>query len=163
ATLVVITDVLPLEASGDATNPVSTTGSLPIESAAGVQQTVVLTLEALTTAAQTAAAPGEAVTALLTTAGLPVEAAHDVARAAAPCRGSRLGGGDAARSTGAGTALTRGLGGPRTVTATVTAPAATVTLPTVTKDSTGHYDADVPVTMRGDWTYVWTGTGTLSA
>jgi uncharacterized protein YfaS (alpha-2-macroglobulin family) len=53
---------------------------------------------------------------------------------------------------------------PTTVTCTVTDPAETVTTPTVTHDSTGHYHATVPsVAVVGRWSYRFVGTGSNAA
>lgn len=49
---------------------------------------------------------------------------------------------------------------PTTVVLTVIDPAGTTTTPSVTKDSLGHYHADVNANLSGTWKYRFTGTGT---
>ena len=52
---------------------------------------------------------------------------------------------------------------PTAVTFTVRDPLGVVTTPNATKDSTGHYHADVTVTVPGTWMYVYRGTGAVVA
>lgn len=57
---------------------------------------------------------------------------------------------------------------PTTVTLTVTDPSGDVTAYTyaaaeVTKDGTGEYSKALACSESGEWTYTWTGTGTVAA
>lgn len=51
---------------------------------------------------------------------------------------------------------------PTTVTCSVRDPVGNVTALSVTRDSTGHYHADVSPTVSGEWDYRWLGTGALT-
>jgi hypothetical protein len=55
---------------------------------------------------------------------------------------------------------------PTTITLAVTDPVGTVTTysfagATITRTGTGAYAKDIPCTLAGEWTYIWTGTGTV--
>lgn len=52
---------------------------------------------------------------------------------------------------------------PTSLTLSVTTPGQTTVTPSVTKDATGSYHADVDVDRPGLWSYKWTGTGAIVA
>lgn len=52
---------------------------------------------------------------------------------------------------------------PTTVVCAVHPPVGAVALPSVVKDATGAYHADVIVDVPGQWIYQWTGSGAVIA
>lgn len=50
-----------------------------------------------------------------------------------------------------------------TVSVLVTKPDATTTSPSITNTATGLYDASVTVDQAGEWTWVWTASGTVTS
>ena len=71
--------------------------------------------------------------------------------------------GDRVRIEASFTNLSGTAADPTTVAVTVTTPGRTTVTPTVTKDSTGEYHADVDVDRPGEWIFRWTGVGALMA